>query len=233
MLSIFFFFLLDGTKQTTITWQQASYATNGEAADATNASYASNASRPSWSLVMKQACHEILNKSFYYYKLLWYCAVFVRAQESNTGQKDPFLIWYFFIHKLSSFLKRKFSGHHFFVQNVHWLAQISSSKLSSYQIQKGKRPLELSLIILKYQPAAKIIFQKFEKQPLTQKIYVSLQIILNHCIRHIRLCLFDVNLFLFFLNWERHGRSWANIYGSRVGWLEKTRMSTQPIGYLY
>ena len=29
------------------------------------------------------------------------------------------------------------------------------------------------------------------------------------------------------------GWSWANIYGSSVGWLENTRMSTQPICYLY
>jgi hypothetical protein len=27
--------------------------------------------------------------------------------------------------------------------------------------------------------------------------------------------------------------SWANIYGSSVGWLENTSMSTQPICYLY
>ena len=31
----------------------------------------------------------------------------------------------------------------------------------------------------------------------------------------------------------RFGWSWANIYGSSVGWLENTRMSTQPICYLY
>ena len=29
------------------------------------------------------------------------------------------------------------------------------------------------------------------------------------------------------------GRSWANIYGISVGWLENTRISTQPICYLY
>ena len=29
------------------------------------------------------------------------------------------------------------------------------------------------------------------------------------------------------------GRSWANIYGSSVGWLENTRMSMQTICYLY
>ena len=29
------------------------------------------------------------------------------------------------------------------------------------------------------------------------------------------------------------GWSWANIYDSSVGWLENTRMSTQPICYLY
>jgi hypothetical protein len=51
MLSIFFFFLLDGTKQTTITWKQAPDASNGQAANAANATYASNASRPSWSVM--------------------------------------------------------------------------------------------------------------------------------------------------------------------------------------
>ena len=29
------------------------------------------------------------------------------------------------------------------------------------------------------------------------------------------------------------GRSWANIYGSSVGWLESTRMSKQPIYLLF
>ena len=74
MLSIFFLPLLDGTKQTTITWQQASDASNGQAANAANASYASNASRPSWS-VMKYWI-----KAENYYKFLYYWAVFVRAQ---------------------------------------------------------------------------------------------------------------------------------------------------------
>ena len=98
MLSIFFFFfLLDGTKQTTITWQQASDASNGQAANATHASYASNASRTSWS-VMKYWI-----KTDYYCKPLYYCAVFVRAQEFETGRKDSFSIWYFFfIRKLSA-----------------------------------------------------------------------------------------------------------------------------------
>merc|ERR1711935_1286663 len=41
----------NGTKQTTITWKQAPDASNGQAANAAHASYASDASRPSWSVM--------------------------------------------------------------------------------------------------------------------------------------------------------------------------------------
>ena len=92
----FFLLLLDGTKQTTITWQQASDASNGQAANAAHASYASNASGPSWSVI------KYWIKTDYYCKPLYYCALFVRAHESKTGQKDSFSIWHFFsfIYKL-------------------------------------------------------------------------------------------------------------------------------------